>query len=109
MLYVHLIKASLLIIDSRKIFEKEIVQGLIDGYQKGITPLPCSHCNRSVKFSEMLNWIKKNRPNYRIATGHYARIRYAETDSNQTNRNQLLKRSQNAFKMPLTIHLTKMP
>ena len=48
------------VIDSRETFQKEIVQQLINGYQQGITPSPCSRCNRSVKFSEMLNWAKRN-------------------------------------------------
>ena len=65
------------IIDSRTTFQKEIVETLLDGYQQGITPSPCSRCNRSVKFSEMINWAKKNLNVDRIATGHYARIEYA--------------------------------
>ena len=39
-------------------FNKEIVETLINGYQEGITPLPCSRCNRAVKFSEMINWAE---------------------------------------------------
>ena len=66
------------IIDSRETFKKEIIDQLINGYSEGITPLPCSRCNRSVKFSEMLSWAKKNRNLNRIATGHYSRIKYAE-------------------------------
>ncbi len=76
------------VIDARKTFEGEIIDGLITGYQKGITPLPCSHCNRAVKFSEMLSWINKNRPDFRLATGHYARIRYAKDASKTNNHNK---------------------
>ena len=65
------------VIDSRKTFEKEIIEGLIEGYKQGITPIPCSRCNRSVKFSEMLNWANNERKITNIATGHYARIRKA--------------------------------
>tara|TARA_Y100001968_G_C19436432_1_gene759966 strand:- start:1906 stop:3111 length:1206 start_codon:yes stop_codon:yes gene_type:complete len=85
------------VIDSRETFQKEIVQQLINGYQQGITPSPCSRCNRSVKFSEMLNWAKRNCNLSRIATGHYARIRYSENLNNpslpkeNTNRNLLLR------------------
>ncbi len=67
------------IIDSRETFTEEIVNGLIDGYKNGVTPSPCSKCNRSVKFSEMINWVKKNTNVGRIATGHYARIEYSDT------------------------------
>ena len=86
------------VIDSRSTFEKEIINFLVDGYQQGITPSPCSRCNRSVKFSVMLDWAKKNRGINRIATGHYARIRYAEESNiglqlpfDSEGRNKLLR------------------
>ncbi len=63
------------VMDTRNSFEEEIVQGLLKGYQEGITPIPCSRCNRSVKFSSMIKWTKENSNIERIATGHYARIR----------------------------------
>ena len=65
------------IVDSKEIFQKEIINNVLQGYEQGITPLPCSRCNKSVKFSEMLKWIKKNKNIEKIATGHYARIRYS--------------------------------
>jgi tRNA U34 2-thiouridine synthase MnmA/TrmU len=64
------------VVDTRETFQKEIVQRLVDGYQDGITPLPCSQCNRSVKFGPMLEWAAQERNLPRIATGHYARIRH---------------------------------
>ncbi len=63
------------IVDSRETFEKEIVNNLIKGYEKGITPLPCSQCNRSVKFRPMIDWARTKLNTNIIATGHYARIR----------------------------------
>ncbi len=63
------------VVDSRATFQKEIVETLIDGYQKGITPIPCSRCNRSVKFSSMLHWASEQKNINFIATGHYARIK----------------------------------
>ena len=65
------------IIDSKEIFQREIINNVLKGYQEGITPLPCSRCNKSVKFSEMLKWVKNNKEINKIATGHYARIRYS--------------------------------
>ncbi len=61
------------VVDSRKQFQKEIVEELLKGYKKGITPLPCSRCNRTVKFGPMLNWAEKERQIKYLATGHYAR------------------------------------
>ena len=46
------------IVDSKEIFQKEIINYVVKGYEEGITPLPCSRCNKSVKFSEMLKWVK---------------------------------------------------
>ena len=63
------------IIDSRKIFEREVIKKTTDSYKEGLTPLPCSICNRNVKFEEMLNFaINKIEFTY-IATGHYARVK----------------------------------
>ena len=66
------------VVDSRATFQAEIVDQLVQGYQQGVTPLPCSRCNRSVKFAAMLSWAEKERQLHRVATGHYARIRHRE-------------------------------
>ena len=75
------------VVDTRKTFQQEIVQRLVDGYRDGITPLPCSQCNRSVKFGPMLDWAAEERGLPRIATGHYARIRHG----GEQGRHQLLR------------------
>ena len=86
------------IIDSKEIFQKEIINNVVQGYEQGITPLPCSRCNKSVKFSEMLKWVKENKNIEKIATGHYARIRYSnesfkedDLPGNGINRHKLLR------------------
>ena len=75
------------VVDTRDTFQQEIVQRLVDGYRDGITPLPCSQCNRSVKFGPMLDWAAEERGLPRIATGHYARIRHG----GEQGRHQLLR------------------
>ena len=75
------------VVDTRETFQQEIVQRLVDGYRDGITPLPCSQCNRSVKFGPMLDWAQRERNLSRIATGHYARIRHG----GDQGRHQLLR------------------
>jgi tRNA-specific 2-thiouridylase len=62
------------IVDSREVFQREIVDYLVSGYGSGVTPLPCSQCNRAVKFGPMLNYAREKLGCDRIATGHYARI-----------------------------------
>lgn len=75
------------IVDSRDVFQKEIIDYLVSGYEGGITPLPCSQCNRAVKFGPMLHYARENLGINCIATGHYARIRYDEN----SDRHQLLR------------------
>jgi tRNA-uridine 2-sulfurtransferase len=75
------------IVDSRDLFQANIIDYLVSGYEAGITPLPCSQCNRAVKFSPMLQYAKEQLKSDRIATGHYARINYDE----MTERYQLLR------------------
>lgn len=75
------------VVDSREIFEKYIINYLVDGYSQGITPLPCSNCNKAVKFRPMIDWAKAERGIDLIATGHYARVKHDEV----TDRWQLLR------------------
>lgn len=75
------------IVDTRELFQESIVDYLVSGYESGVTPLPCSQCNRTVKFAPMLKYAKETLGIERIATGHYARIRY----DGVTERYQLLR------------------
>ncbi|MFP4297101.1 MAG: tRNA 2-thiouridine(34) synthase MnmA [Spirulinaceae cyanobacterium] len=75
------------IVDTRELFQTNIIDYLVSGYEAGVTPLPCSQCNRAVKFGPMLRYAQENLGTDKIATGHYARIRYDEG----RDRYQLLK------------------
>lgn len=75
------------IVDSREVFQASIVDYLVDGYSAGITPLPCSQCNKTVKFGPMLKFAREELGIDKIATGHYARI----THDTDTGRYQLLR------------------
>jgi len=75
------------IVDSRDLFQTHIVDYLVTGYGEGVTPLPCSQCNKAVKFTPMLNYAQETLGIDQIATGHYARIRYDE----MSQRYQLLR------------------
>lgn len=73
------------VVDTRELFEEKIIDYLVEGYRQGITPLPCSQCNRSVKFGPMLDYARQELGAETIATGHYARI----THSSITGRYEL--------------------
>ncbi len=62
------------IVDSRDVFSQEIVDFLVAGYADGTTPLPCSRCNKAVKFNPLIYWAQTQFGIERIATGHYARV-----------------------------------
>ncbi len=64
------------VVDFREHFRRQIVDFLVEGYAAGTTPLPCSRCNREVKFGPMLDWAQQERGLPRVATGHYARARH---------------------------------
>ncbi|MBE9144146.1 tRNA 2-thiouridine(34) synthase MnmA [Planktothrix mougeotii] len=91
------------IVDSRELFQTYIVDYLVDGYRDGITPLPCSQCNRAVKFGPMLNYAREQLGIERIATGHYARIDYDKTcDRYQLKRAVDSNKDQSYFLYDLT-------
>ncbi|MFM7265276.1 MAG: tRNA 2-thiouridine(34) synthase MnmA, partial [Cyanobium sp.] len=85
------------VVDSRDRFREQIVDFLVDGYGQGVTPLPCSRCNRAVKFTPMLAWAREERRIGRVATGHYARVRHADAGESEplpgdaSGRHQLLR------------------
>ena len=73
------------IVDTREVFQANIVDYLVAGYGSGVTPLPCSQCNKAVKFGPMLRYAREELGIEAIATGHYARI----TQDPTTGRYQL--------------------
>lgn len=91
------------IVDTRDVFQANIVDYLVAGYSDGITPLPCSQCNRAVKFGPMLNYAREQLGIDKIATGHYARISYdRETGRHQLRRAVDLNKDQSYFLYDLT-------
>jgi tRNA-specific 2-thiouridylase len=67
------------VVDSRDLFQANIVDYLVSGYEAGITPLPCSQCNRMVKFGPLVTYARETLGASKIATGHYARVHYDVT------------------------------
>lgn len=67
-------------------FEKNVVRPFVDEYLAGRTPIPCTLCNNFVKFDQFLE-MAEGVGARRVATGHYARIRYDES----TRRWQLMR------------------
>ena len=61
------------VIDEREAFRTEVVEPFLDEYGAGRTPIPCVHCNRTVKLHRLAA-LADRFGCARIATGHYARV-----------------------------------
>jgi len=53
-------------------YREKVVQYLLDGYARGLTPNPDIMCNREIKFGVFRSWAKEHGFSA-VATGHYAR------------------------------------
>jgi tRNA-specific 2-thiouridylase len=60
-------------LDVRDRFAETIVEAFVRGYARGETPNPCTRCNGSFRFAELLRFARRAGA-CRLATGHYARI-----------------------------------
>jgi tRNA-specific 2-thiouridylase len=59
-------------LDLRERFRSAVVDPFVDAYGRGETPNPCSRCNASFRFAELLAFARRVGAE-RLATGHYAR------------------------------------
>jgi tRNA-specific 2-thiouridylase len=60
-------------LDARDAFRRAVVQPFVDGYARGETPNPCTRCNGSFRFAQLLGFARRAGA-ASLATGHYARI-----------------------------------
>lgn len=59
--------------DVQETFYENIVNPYIEQYNEGLTPNPCTHCNKTIKFGALMDFADSIGAAY-VATGHYARI-----------------------------------
>jgi tRNA-uridine 2-sulfurtransferase len=60
-------------LDLREDFRRIVVEPFVSGYARGETPNPCSRCNGSFRFAELLAFARRAGA-ARLATCHYARV-----------------------------------
>ncbi|MCR5452534.1 MAG: tRNA 2-thiouridine(34) synthase MnmA [Lachnospiraceae bacterium] len=74
-------------------FRNNVIEPFIDSYLCGITPNPCTICNRMCKW-KALTLAARSRDAYYVATGHYAFViqlpngRYTVKNADQTGKDQ---------------------
>lgn len=59
-------------------FKQKVVDNFTASYLSGITPNPCAICNSDFKFLELFAMARERFGCERVATGHYARVRFDE-------------------------------
>jgi tRNA-specific 2-thiouridylase len=74
------------VVNFERLFEETVVRPFVQDYLAGRTPIPCALCNNHVKFDQLLVTARQIGAG-RVATGHYARIRFDEA----TGRYSLLR------------------
>ena len=64
------------LVNRQERFEQDVVRPFVADYLNGRTPVPCTLCNNHLKFDELLTTAREIGAD-RIATGHYARVRFS--------------------------------
>lgn len=67
------------VLDAGLEFKKHVIDAFIDYYSKGLTPNPCSFCNRDIKMNFLLNFAREKGANF-MATGHYVNLSVDNND-----------------------------
>ncbi|MCP4728167.1 MAG: tRNA 2-thiouridine(34) synthase MnmA [bacterium] len=67
------------VVDFREVFREEVIDDFYRQYRMGMTPNPCVRCNTLIKWQPLVKKKEMLGADY-IATGHYARCIYNETD-----------------------------
>jgi tRNA-specific 2-thiouridylase len=65
------------IVNFEEQFEQTVVRNFVEEYASGRTPIPCVHCNATLKFAHLLERAEAFDA-AAVATGHYARVVYDE-------------------------------
>lgn len=74
------------VVNFEREFEATVIGNFVGEYTSGRTPIPCVHCNGDLKFATLVDRAE-GLGAARVATGHYARVRFDE----DTRLHQLLR------------------
>lgn len=65
------------IVNFEEQFQATVVRNFVDEYARGRTPIPCVHCNSTLKFAHLVERAA-GLDAAAVATGHYARVVFDE-------------------------------
>jgi tRNA-specific 2-thiouridylase len=65
------------IVNFEEQFQSTVVRNFVDEYAQGRTPIPCVHCNSTLKFAHLVDRAA-GLDATAVATGHYARVHFDE-------------------------------
>lgn len=89
------------VLNLQRQFEQRVVEPFISDYLAGRTPIPCTLCNTFLKFDELLVFARKIGID-RVATGHYARVRYSPDEGYMLLKGKCLSKDQSYYLFELT-------
>jgi len=61
------------VVDLEARFRQAVIEPFAEAYARGLTPIPCSACNRVLKFTDLVG-LARDLGCEAMATGHYARL-----------------------------------
>ncbi len=76
------LKIPFYVFDMEQEYKDKVVEYMVDGYKKGITPNPDVMCNKEIKFGLFLEKALELGADY-VATGHYVRLRQSRRHPEQ--------------------------
>ncbi len=65
-------------IDLQDVFQNTVINYFETSYKRGLTPNPCTFCNKKIKWGKMTDFVFNELGADFYATGHYARIKKQE-------------------------------
>jgi len=85
------------IVDLREVFKEKVIDYFINEYKRGLTPNPCSICNRDIKMGYMISYAIDGVGADKFATGHYARLEMDKNLGYTIKRGMDVKKDQSYF------------
>jgi len=89
------------ILNFERQFEETVISNFVGEYAHGRTPLPCTHCNSSLKFAALVDRARGLGADA-VATGHYARVNRDESGRFRLRRGIDPSKDQSYFLFSLT-------